>query len=166
MTLSLLVILWMSLLLCKVRPHVLPGLPEWAVCWNIRSADLHPPGLVETWYEWNLRTQDILFHWNMSTWIHFSALSWPAQKVSSASFYIPKQKERRSRRTALSPCFCSVIDCFPVVCVTLEKRKTHWPVSRFSSFLKSKCCFWLIFNFPVPWRGCLVEDISKRDGNH
>lgn len=161
MNLSLLVILRMSLSLCKARPHVLPGVPEWAVCWNIRSADLHPPGLVETWYEWNLHTQDILFHWNMSTWIHFSALSWPAQKVSSASFYTPEQKERRSRMTALSPCFCSVIDCFPVVYVTLGKKNTF--TDQLVCFLP---CFWLIFNLPIPWHGCLVEDINKRDENH
>lgn len=58
-------------------PH---GLPEWATCWNTRSADLHLPGLVETaWYEWNSLAQDILLR-NMSTWIHF-----PAQKGSSAA---------------------------------------------------------------------------------
>lgn len=87
MNLILLVILRMPLLLCKVRLHVLLRLPDWSICWNIRSADLHPPGPVEMWYEWNLHTQDVLFQWNMSMWIHFSA-----QKVSSASPYTHKQK--------------------------------------------------------------------------
>lgn len=70
-----------SLSLCFRAPADLPhGLPEWATCWNTRSADLHLPGLVETaWYEWNSLAQDILLR-NMSTWIHF-----PAQKGSSAA---------------------------------------------------------------------------------
>lgn len=151
MNFSLLVILRMSLSHCKANLHVLPGRPE---CWNVRSADLHPPGLVETWYEWNLHTQDILFQWNMSTWIHFSAVSWPAQKVSSASFYIPEKRERGSRMTALSQRYCSVIDCFLVVCYV--EKVIHRPLSILFYIKK--------ISTPSTLTCMSDEDINRRDG--
>ena len=130
---------FMSYLACLNGQRML----KYKICWLA-----HTPGLREMWYEWNLHTQDILFHWNMSTWIHFSALSWPAQKVCSAPFFIPEEEECSSRMMALSPHFCSVIDCFPLVCV-----RNYWLVN-FHLFLIAKQCFWAHCQPPEVWYAC------------
>ena len=105
--------------LCKARRHVLNQFqPAWMecilkykICW---LAPTRSWGNV-AWME--LAHSGYLVRlWNMSTYIRLSALSWPAMKVSSASFYLCEEKQCRSGMTALSLYFCSVNDCFLVVC--------------------------------------------------
>lgn len=114
----------MSPSLCKARPHVLPRLPEWGVCWNIRSADLHPPSLVEMWYEWNLHTQDylvLLEYVNLNPFL--------STLVTCTKGFLGFLSRSRAKRMWIEDdCFISVLlfsDCFAY---GSSSKMIHWQI--------------------------------------